>query len=74
MECKRCGLPPLLLHFPNQLKLGTNAFLSEEPQGDSHGRLDSIAVGGGVSSKRTLPFFPKSRKAIRRKNGQQRTQ
>ena len=27
----RCGLPPLLSHFPNQLKLGKNAFLPEEP-------------------------------------------
>ena len=50
LECKRCGSPPLLSHFPDQLKLGKNAFLPEEPQGDSHGRLDSVAAGGGVSA------------------------
>ena len=46
----RCGLPPLLSHFPDQLKLGKNAILPEEPQGDSQGRLDSVAAGGGVSA------------------------
>ena len=64
MECKRCGLPPLLSHFPDQLKLGKNAFLSEEPQGDSQGRLDSVAAGAGTNTV-SVAFFPREPWAIR---------
>ena len=55
----------MLSHFPNQLKPGKNAILPKEPQGDLHGRLDSVAAGGGTNAV-SVAFLPGEPEAIRK--------
>ena len=52
MECKRCGLPPLLSHFPNQLKLGKIR------------RSPTVGEAGGTNTV-SVAFFPREPWAIR---------